>query len=91
MEKLTDSKLEKEYLKTVYCQLAYLTFMQSTWCKIPEWTKHKPESNCWESINNLRHADDTTLVAENEEELELLDEGEKGEWKSWLKTQHSKN
>ena len=40
--------------------------------------KHKPETNCWGSINSLRHADDTTLVAENEEELELLDEGEKG-------------
>ena len=43
-------------------------------------------------INNLRYADDTTLMAESEEELkEPLDEGERGEWKSWLKTQHSKN
>jgi len=43
------------------------------------------------NINNLRHADDTTLVAESKEELKPLDEGERGEWKSWLKTQHSKN
>ena len=45
------------------------------------------------NINNLRYADDTTLMAESEEELkrESLDEGERGEWKSWLKTQHSKN
>ena len=43
------------------------------------------------NINNLRYADDTTLTAENEEELEFLDEGERGKWKSWLKTQHSKN
>ena len=43
------------------------------------------------NINNLRYADDTTLMAESEEELEPLDEGERGEWKSWLKTQHSKN
>ena len=44
------------------------------------------------SINNLRFADDTTLIAESEEELkEPLDEGERGEWKSWFKTQHSKN
>ena len=43
-------------------------------------------------INNLRYADDTTLMAESEEELkEPLDEGERGEWKSWLKTQHSKS
>ena len=30
-----------------------------------------------ENINNLRYADDTTLTAENEEELESLDEGER--------------
>ena len=42
---------------------------------------------------NVRYADDTTLMAESEEELtkEPLDTGEKGEWKSWLETQHSKN
>ena len=37
------------------------------------------------NINNLRYADDTTLMAES------LDESGRGEWKSWLKTQHSKN
>ena len=36
------------------------------------------------NINNLRYADDTTLMAESEEE-EPLDESERGEWKSWLK------
>ena len=41
------------------------------------------------NINRLRYADDTTLMAESEEELETLDEGERGEWKNWLKTQHS--
>ena len=41
------------------------------------------------NINNLRYADDTTLMAESEEELKsfLM----KGERKSWLKTQHSEN
>ena len=43
------------------------------------------------NINNLRYTDDTTLMAESEEELKPLDESERGEWKSWLKTQHSKN
>ena len=43
------------------------------------------------NINNLLYADDTTLMAESEEKLESLDEGERGEWKSWLETQHSKN
>ena len=45
------------------------------------------------NINKLGYADDTTLMAESEEELKslLLDESERGEWKSWLKTQHSEN
>ena len=44
------------------------------------------------NINNLRYADDTTLMAESEEELKVpLDEGESGERKSWLKAQHSEN
>ena len=44
------------------------------------------------NINNLKYADDTTLMAESEEELKsLLKESERGEWKSWLKTQHSEN
>ena len=43
------------------------------------------------NINNLRNADDTTLMAESEEEMESLDESERGGWKSWLKAQHSEN
>ena len=43
------------------------------------------------NINNLRYADDATFMAESEEELEPLDESEREEWKSWLKTQHSEN
>ena len=42
------------------------------------------------NISNLRYADDTILMAESKEELKSLDEGERGEWKSWLETQHSK-
>ena len=40
--------------------------------------------------NNLRYADDTTLMAESEEELKSLLMKVK-EWKSWLKAQHSEN
>ena len=43
------------------------------------------------NINNLRNADNTTLMTESEEELKSLFEGERGERKSWLKAQHSKN
>ena len=44
------------------------------------------------NINNLRYADDTTLMAESEEELKsLLIKVKEESKKSWLKTQHSKN
>ena len=43
------------------------------------------------NINNLRYADDTTLMAESEEELKSLLMKVKEEWKRWLKTQHSGN
>ena len=43
------------------------------------------------NINNLRYADDTPLTAESEEELkETLDEGKRGEWKSWFETTFKK-
>ena len=44
MEQWTDSKLGKEYVKTVYYHPAYLTFMQSTLCETPGWMKYKIES-----------------------------------------------
>ena len=46
----------------------------------------------WRNINNLRYVDDTTLKAENEEELKsLLMRVKEESEKNWLKTQHSKN
>ena len=44
------------------------------------------------NINNLRYADDTTLMAESEVELKsLLMKGKEESGKSWLKAQHSEN
>ena len=43
------------------------------------------------NTNNLRYADDTTLMAESKEELKSLSMKVKVEWKSWLKAQHSEN
>ena len=44
------------------------------------------------NISNLRYADDTTLMAESEEELKsLLMKVKEGSEKSWLKDQHSEN
>ena len=41
MEQQTGSKSRKEYFKAVYCNPAYLNYMQSTPCKMPGWLKHK--------------------------------------------------
>ena len=60
----------KEYVKAVYCHPAYLTYVQSTLCEMLGWMKHKLESR--RNINNLRYADDITLMAESEEELKSL-------------------
>ena len=44
MEKQTGSKSGKEYIKVIYCRLAYLTSMQSTSCEMLGWMKRKLES-----------------------------------------------
>ena len=44
MQQRTGSKLEKEYIKAVYCHPAYLTSMQSTLYKMLGWMNHKLES-----------------------------------------------
>ena len=77
MEQQTGSKLGKEYVKAVYCHPACLTYRQSTSCEMSGWMKHKlesrlPEISIGRNINNLRYADDTTLMAESKEELKSL-------------------
>ena len=92
MEQQTGSKLGKEYLKAVYCYRAYLTSIQSTSCKMPGWMKHKLESSLpWEiSITSyMQMAPHLWQKWRGTEEP--LDESERGEWKSWLKAQHSEN
>ena len=51
MEQQTDSRLEKEYVKVVYCHPAYLTYMQSTSYGMLGWMKHKLESRLLEEIS----------------------------------------
>ena len=74
MKQQTGSKLGKEYVKSIYCHPAYLTYMESTSCEMLGWINHKLESRlpCGRNINNLRYADDTILIAESEEELKSL-------------------
>ena len=72
----TRSKSAKEYIKVVYCHRVYLTYMQST-----SWETGLEEAQAGikiagRNIKNLRYADDTTLMAESEEEL-------KASWWKW--------
>ena len=74
MEQQTVSKQEKEYVKAVYCHPAYLTSMQS---KYNMRNAGLDEAQAGikiarRNINNLSYADDTTLMAESEEELKSL-------------------
>ena len=73
MEQWTSLKLGQEYIKAVYCQSAYLTSMQNTSWEMPGWMK--PQAGvkiAGRNINSFRYADDTTLMAESEEELKSL-------------------
>ena len=46
MEQWTGSELGKEYVKAVYCHPAYLTYMQSTSCKMLDWMKKERNLDC---------------------------------------------
>ena len=73
MEKQTGSKLGKEYVKAAYCHPAYLTYMQSTSRENVGLDEAQAIIKiARRNINNLRYADDTTLMADNEEELKSL-------------------
>ena len=69
MEKRTGSKLGKEYIKAVYCHPAYLTYMQRN-AGLDE--AQDGIKIFRRNINNLRYADDTTIMAESEEEIKSL-------------------
>ena len=70
MKLQTDFKLGKEYIKAVYFHAAYLSYMQSPSCKHARLDEAQAGIEITErNINNLRYADDTTLMAESEEEL----------------------
>ena len=87
MEQSAGSKWVKEYDKTIYCQPAYLTYIQSTSYEIPGWMNHKLESKLLgEIISNFIYADDITLMAESKEELKnflmkVKEESEKADLK----------
>ena len=73
MEQQTGSKLGKEYVQPVYCHPIYLTYMQNTSWEIAGLDETQAGIKiAGNNINNLRYADDTTHMAETEEELKSL-------------------
>ena len=79
MEQWTGSKLGKKYIKAVYCHPAYLTYMQSTLWEIRLDEAQDGINISRRNINNLKYADDTTLMAESKEKLNSLWMKVKGE------------
>ena len=65
------SKSGKEYIKAAYCHPAYLTYMQSTSCEMLNEAQAGIKI-ARRNINNLRYADNTTLMAEIKELKSLL-------------------
>ena len=60
MEQQTGSKSGKEYIKFVYCDPSYLTYMHSTSFKLPGWMKHKLESRL---LGEISITSDTLMIA----------------------------
>ena len=92
MEQQTGSKSGKEFDKAVYCHPAYLTSMQSASWETLGWMKHKLESRLLGEISITSDMQMTAPLGQKwRRTKEPLDESKRGEWKSWLKTQHSEN
>ena len=72
IEQQTGFKTGKEYIKAVYCHLAYVTYMQSIMRNTRLDEAQAGIKIARRNINNLRYADDTILIAENEELQSLL-------------------
>ena len=73
MEQQTGSKLRREYVKAVYCH----SCLFNLYTEYIMWNPGLDEAQAGikiagRNINNLRYADDTTLLAESEEELKSL-------------------
>ena len=72
MEQWTGSKLGEEYVNDVYCHPAYLMYMRSISQTAGLYKSQAGSKIAGKNINNSRYAEDTTLMAENEEELKSL-------------------
>ena len=85
MEQQTGSKLGKEYIKTVYCHPAYLTYMQSTSWETLDWNTSWNQ-DCREKYQSLQICRWHHPYGRKRRGTKaLLDESERGEWKVGLK------
>ena len=92
IEQQTGSKSGKEYIKAVYCHPTYLTYVQSTSWEMLGWMKCKLESRLLGEISITSDVQITLPYGRKQRRTkETIDESERGEGKSWLKTQHSEN
>ena len=90
-EQQTGSESGKEYVKAAYCHPAYLTYMQSTSCKMLGWMKHKLELRLPGEISITSDMQKTPLMAQSEEELKRLLMKVKEESEKVGLKQHSEN
>ena len=86
MKQQTGSKLEKEFIKAVYCHLTLFNFYAEYIMQNARLDESQAVIKIeGRNINKLRYADDTTLMAESERGTkEPLDEGKRVEWKIWI-------
>ena len=81
MEQQTGSKYKKEYIKAIYCHPAYFNLYAEYIMRNAGLDEAQAGIKfAGRNINNFRYADDTTVMAESEEELKKpLDESERAE------------
>ena len=91
MEQQTGSKSGNEYVKAVYCHPDYLTYMQPIMRNDELDETQAGIKIARRNINNLKYTDDTTLMAESEEELKSLLMKVKESKKTGLKLNIQKN
>ena len=74
MEQQTGSKLGKDYVKAIYCHAAYLTYMHAEYImrNAGLYEAQTGIKIAGRNINNLTYADDTSFMAESQEELKSL-------------------
>ena len=100
VEKVTENKKTKIIVicfkigicQGLYCHPVYLTCIQSTSWEMLDWEKNKLESRLSGEISITSDMQMTPPLWQKVKRTKKpLDEGESGEWKSWLKDQHSEN